>query len=358
MGWMKLCGDGVWMQREGNGYMRKTWMVWFTGWGLVGCLLAFSLNPLYGWAGSSAKKQRWQVVQRLPLSIGPYLWESHGAFGLVGHVNEGRVTLVDTRTWKILGVRSWGKGQVYVSVRGRWGLVALTSQQQLLLVSLPSMKVHRRYKVPFYPYGVSLEGEMQPTSTSTTQSARRPAWPRHALIADQIGGRLLRWNLEQGRVVRSQSMTWPLHVRWGVSGIVVIPLTGSPLWLHPTSWKILHTWKSKEVVGDISVHRDAVAVVYGDEKKKDGKLTFFQEHEKRLQWQASTKPRPRGVSLTENHVLVLTESGQLQVFERSNGKLYQQMALGNNGLLLRCTTSRECIALLPLSQELIRLSLR
>ncbi len=296
--------------------------------------------------------QAWKVHKKVLLPQGTYQLESGQRYAMVGHLVKGRVSVVDLQKGSLLRSQSWGMGQVYIAQRGSYGVVALTSMRQVLLVSLPSLRVIRRHKVSFYPYGVSLEHRLPSTKPSTRPQEKRP--PRVVAVADQMGNALLRLDLQTGKVVKKQTFKWPLRTRWSKQGGMLIPLSGPLHWLHPTTWKAMHTWNLPGVVGDVAISDGRLAVAYGDGKRQKGSLHLYQNLRKQV-WKASTQARPRGVAYAGSHLLILTEKGWLQVYQRKSGRLLQTQRLSNSGLVVRCPQAQLCVGLLPLAHSLVLL---
>lgn len=295
----------------------------------------------------SKRKVSWHVHKRVKLLQGTYQLESGKRYAMVGHIVKGRVSVVDLQTGKAT-TKAWGVGQVYIAQQGSYGVVALTSMRQLLLVSLPSLKVLRRHKVKFYPYGVSFEV----TRSQPASAPAKKALPRYVVVADQMGGSLLRFDLQTGKIAKKRSFRWPIRSRWSATGGVMIPLSGPPLWLHPKTWKPEHTWKLPGVIGDVSIQGNLLALAYGDSKRQQGALHLYQDLRKQ-RWRVPTKARPRGVVQVGPHILTLTEKGWFQVFNKQDGRLLQTQRLSNSGLTLRCGQARQCVGLLPLAHTLV-----
>ncbi|TNE50884.1 MAG: hypothetical protein EP343_06965 [Deltaproteobacteria bacterium] len=320
---------------------------------LLVCLLGlgwFGAPTLLQASPKPAPSPTWKVHKKVLLPQGTYQLESGQRYTMVGHLVKGRVSVVDLQTGTLLRSQSWGMGQVYIAQRGSYGVVALTSMRQLLLVSLPSLRVIRRHKVSFYPYGVSLEPRSATTKPSTRPHTKQP--PKSVVVADQMGNALLRLNLQTGKVTKKQTFKWPLRSRWSQRGGMLIPLSGPVHWLHPTTWKTLHTWNLPGVVGDVAMDNGLLAVAYGDGKRQKGSLHLYQNLRKQL-WKAPTKARPRGVAHAGSHTLTLTEKGWLQVYQRRDGRLLQTQRVSNSGLAVRCPNSKVCVGLLPLAHSLV-----
>ncbi len=303
---------------------------------------------------------QWQVTKRWSLAQGPYQWEVGSSYGLVGHVLQGCVTVFDTQAWKKIRAKSFGQGQVYVAVQGSWGLVALTTQKKLLLVSLPFLRVHRTYPLSFYPYGVHLEAT-HPTTRKGRQPSSQPTRakkhsPTYAMIADQIGGMLIRLHLGTGKIVRRQKFRWPLRTRWsGVFGVLV-PLSGPLLLLDP-GWSVKSQLRLPGVVGDIALQHNKLALAYGDTKRHHGSLHLYQLPKTKPIWRASTDARPRSLAFAGSHLVTLSERGLLQYFS-PQGKTIQNKQLGTSGLVIRCSNRILCSALLPMERKIVKLQLQ
>lgn len=264
-------------------------------------------------AGKSAIPSKlWKIKSSLLLARGAYQIVQGERYALIGHLVEGRATLVDLKTWKIAKTKAWGIGQVHVAIKKKRALVTLSSMKQLLLLEIPSFKVLKSWKLAFQPYGVTF-------------------YKKRAVIANYLGDSLMEFDLRAGKIVRNQRFLSPIRVRWGAKQGFVISMHGSLFVIDKDSWKVQKNMKFGEVVGDVYLSQDQLFIMYGDSSKGAGAFLFYKLPNITLLGKRPLGSRPRGLALSKDHIFSFSLYGMLQVYERKSLKLLQSSKISEHG---------------------------